>query len=139
MAEQCEQMQRWLRVIERIRDDARGGVVLERCSLDLWRLSGVRQVNATWLEFVMEVDEQNMRAEQLWELGRGTMVIRANVREMPAVKDCADEVRARQDFLAMALFFLAKEAVDKEPDAHVGGVPAYVWPTWTESGSRAAG
>lgn len=130
MTEQSDQMRRWLRVVEDVQSDAAGGVVRARSPLDLWRLSEVKQASARWLQFTMAVDVNNLRADVLRELGRETMVIRANVDEMPALRSDAASSRGREDFLAMAMFFLCNAAVETEPDAEVEGLPAYAWPTW---------
>lgn len=130
MSEQSDQMRHWLRVVEGVQSDAAGGVVRARSPLDLWRLSEVKQVSSRWLQFTMAVDENNLRADVLRGLGRETMVIRANVDEMPALRSHDAMSRGRQDFLAMAMFFLCNAAVESEPDAEVEGRPAYAWPTW---------
>ena len=130
MSEQSDQMRHWLRVVEGVQSDASGGVVRARSPLDLWRLRGVKQVNATWFEFTVEVDPENVRWVQLEALGRQTMVVRANAQRMPMIRSESAEVRGRRDFLAMAMFFLCTAAVETAPDAVVDGLPAYVWPTW---------
>lgn len=130
-------MRHWLRVVEGVQADAAGGVVRRRSPLDLWRLSGVRQINDTWFEFTMEVDTDNLRAGQLEALGRRVMVIRANASRMPALRNEAGYERARENFLAMAMFFLTTAAVETAPDAEVEELPAYVWPTWIRDGVAA--
>lgn len=130
MIEPSGQMQHWLRVVEGVQTDAAGGVVRRRSPLDLWRLSGVKQVSASWFEFTMEVDTDNLRAGRLEALGRRVMVIRANASRMPALRNEAGYERARENFLAMAMFFLTTAAVETAPDAEVEELPAYVWPTW---------
>lgn len=130
-------MQHWLRVVEGVQADAAGGVVRRGSPLDLWRLSGVRQINDTWFEFTMEVDADNLRAGRLEALGRQVVVIRANAARMPALRNEAGDERGRENFLAMAMFFLAVDAVETEPAAVVEGRPAYVWPTWIRDGVAA--
>lgn len=137
MSTQSDAMQHWLRVVEGVQADAAGDVVRRGSPLDLWRLSGVRQINETWFEFTMEVDPDNVRAERLEALGRRVVVIRANAARMPALRDEAGYERGRENFLAMAMFFLTTAAVETVPDAMVEGKPAYVWPTWIRDGVAA--
>lgn len=137
MSTQSDAMQHWLRVVEGVQADAAGDVVRRGSPLDLWRLSGVRQINETWFEFTMEVDPDNVRAERLEALGRRVVVIRANAARMPALRDEAGYERGRENFLAIAMFFLTTAAVETAPDAMVEGKPAYVWPTWIREGVAA--
>lgn len=130
MSAQSEPMRRWLDLIKEMEAEAAGDVVSRRCPLDLWRLSGIKQVNDTWFEFTMTVDSDNLRAEALTSLGRQELVIRANAARMPAVRSEVDAPRARQDFLTMAMCFLIETAVKTDPEGSVSGLPAYVWPTW---------
>ena len=130
MSEQSDQMRQWLRVVEGVQTDAEGEVVSRRSPLDLWRLSGVKRINDTWFEFTVEVDSEHLRSAQLEELGRRRMVVRANAHRMPALRGETAEARGKQDFLAMAMFFLCNAAVETAPDAIVDDLPAYMWPTW---------
>lgn len=130
MCEQSDQMRHWLRVVEGVQTDTAGDVVRRQSPLDLWKLSGVKQINDTWFEFTVEVDSEHLRSTRLEGLGRRTMVVRANAQRMPAIRSESDETRAKQDFLAMAMIFLCTAAVETSPDAIVDGLPAYAWPTW---------
>lgn len=130
MSTQRGSMQGWLNLTQELEREAAGDVVSRRSPLDLWRLSGVRQINDTWFEFTMTIDSENLRSEELSRLGRRSMVIRANADRMPAIRAEGANERALLDFKAMAMFFICDAAVQTQPDSYVEGLPAYVWPTW---------
>ena len=124
-----DQMSHWKRLLEDLQEQADGGVVRRTSPLDLWRLAEVGQVDDRWLQFTMEIDPEHVHSERLQQLGRGRMLVRADVDRMPALRG-GDSERGRRDFLAMAMFFLADAAVNTRPDAYVDEVPAYTWPVW---------
>lgn len=130
MIAQRGSMQGWLNLAQELEREAAGDVVSRRSPLDLWRLSGVRQINDTWFEFTMTIDSENLRSEELSRLGRRSMVIRANADRMPAIRSEESTERALLDFKAMAMIFICDAAVQTQPDSFVDGLPAYVWPTW---------
>lgn len=130
MSAQSGSMQGWLSLVQGLEREAAGDVVSRRSPLDLWRLSGVRQINDTWFEFTMTIDSENLRAEELSRLGRRSMVIRANANRMPGIRPDGPTERPLLDFKAMAMSFICDAAVQTQPDSVVDGMPAYVWPTW---------